>query len=157
MTLVAQLQDWGVMLALAGVFYVTMTYLSRSTNPAGKLSWQGRRFRNGGTLFLLLAFAGMDVFFALRRGHIGAVAAAVSYAGLGLLLLLVIRWWWRDRQKEDAAREALIAKLHEEGRELVPPPMSRGRKAWRWVVNGYAIFLVAAGLYALVHYLVGKL
>jgi hypothetical protein len=156
MTWIEQLQDWAVMVVLGGAFYLGVTYLFRSLNPSGKLSWQGRRFRNGGALFLLLAFAGMDVFFASRRGHIHIGVAAISYAGLGLLLLLLARWWFRDRQKEAAAREALVEKLHEEGRELIPPPMSVGRKAWRWVVNVYAIFLIAAGLYALLHYLVVK-
>jgi hypothetical protein len=144
------------MLALAGAFYVAMTYLSRSLHPTGKVSWQGRRFRNGGALFLLLAFAGMDVFFAFRRGHIDLAFAAILYAGLGLLLLLLVRWWWQDARKEKAAEEALVEKLHQEGRELVEPPRSPGKKAWRWVVNGYAVFLVAAGLYALVHYLLKR-
>jgi hypothetical protein len=156
MTWIAQLQDWGVMLALAGGFYAATTYLPRSLHPTGKLSWQARRMRNGGTLFLLLAFAGMDIFLALRRGHVGAAVAALLYVGLGLLLLLLIRWWRRDRQRERAAREALIEKLHEEGRELVAPPMSTGKRTWRWVVNGYAVVLVAAGLYALLHYLLTK-
>lgn len=157
MTWTEQLQNWAVMLALGGAFYLGVTYLFRSLNPSGKLIWQGRRFRNGGTLFLLLAFAGMDVFFASRRGHIHLGVAAILYAGLGLLLLLLARWWWQDRQREKAAREALVEKLHEEGREVVAPPMSAGKKAWRWVVNGYAIFLLAAGLYALIHYLLTKL
>lgn len=152
-----QLQDWGVMLLLAAAFYVFAGYLARSLHPAGTLNWRGRRYRKGGTLFLLLFFCGCEVLLLYQGREAGIAAAAILYAALGLLFLLLVRWWWRDWQKEKAAREALVEKLHEEGRELVAPPISTGKKAWRWTVNGYAIFLVAAGLYALIRYLVHKL
>jgi hypothetical protein len=153
MTWAEQRGDLVVSLVTAGSFYLGITWLFRSLNPAGKLSWQGRRFRNGGTLFLLLFFGGLEITALRQEDNVGTLAAAALYSGLGLLLLLLVRWWWQDRQKEEAARAALVEKLHQEGRELAAPPMSTGKKAWRWVVNGYAIFLVAAGLYALIRYL----
>lgn len=146
-----------VSVLLAAGFYAVTTYLFRSLNPAGKLSWEGRRFRNVGTMFLLVFFGALEVTALRQEADIATSLAAVLYAGLGLLFLLLARWWWQDRQKEKAAREALIEKLHKEGRELTAPPMSAGKKTWRWVVNGYAVFLVAAALYALVHYLLRKL
>jgi hypothetical protein len=151
-----QLQDWGVMLLLTAAFYVFAGYLARSLHPAGTLNWRGRRYRMGGALFLLLFFVGCEVLLLYQGHEVGITAVATLYAALGLLLLLLIRWWWQDARRERAAREALVEKLHEEGRELVAPPMSTRKKAWRWVVNVYAIFLVAAGLYALLHYLVVK-
>jgi hypothetical protein len=152
-----QLENCAVYFGLPLVFYVLIGPFFRSLHPAGTLSWQGRRFRKGVTLVLLLLSSWLEVSELRYRVHvISAFVAMVLYGGLGMLFLFVIRWWWQDRQKEKAGREALVAKLHEEDRELVAPPMSTGKKAWRWVVNGYAIFLVAAGLYALVHYLLKR-
>ena len=143
-----------VAVLLAGGFYIAATYLLRSLNRTGKISWQGRRFRNSVTLFLVLFFGGLEVTSLHTETHIGFAVATLLYAVLGLLFLLLARWWWRDRKKEAAAREELIEKLHQEGRELIAPPMSAGKRVWRWTVNGYALFLVVAGLYVLVRYLV---
>ncbi|HKU20844.1 MAG TPA: hypothetical protein VJQ50_07500 [Terriglobales bacterium] len=120
------------------------------------LNWQGRRWRKGGTFLILLNAAVFDIRAQFERAHIGLIVAAVLWSVVGVLFLLLVRWWWQDARKEKAAERALIEKLHEEGRELIASQMSTGKRVWRWVVNGYAIFLVAAGLYALVRYLVVK-
>jgi hypothetical protein len=143
-----------VSVVLAAAFYVATTYLPRSLHPTGTLSWQARRMRNGGTLFLLLFFSGLEVASLHGEADVSLTVAVILCAVLGVLFLLLVRWWWQDARKEKAAQEALVEKLHQEGRELVAPPMSTGRKAWRWVVNGYAIFLVAALVYGLIRYLV---
>lgn len=144
------------MLLVTVVYYVAAGYVSRSLHPTGMLNRQGRRWRKGGTLFFLLFFGGCEVLLLYQGREIGAAVAAVLYAGLGVLFLLLIRWWWQDWQRERLAREALVQKLHQEGRKLIASPMSLRKKTWRWVINGYAVFLVAAGLYALVRYLVLK-
>ena len=149
-----QLQDLGVWALLTAVVYLSAGPIFRSLHPTGMLNWQGRRWRKGITALLALFFGGCEILLLVQSHYIGIVSASVLCAGLSILLLLLIRWWWRDRKKEAAAREALVEKLHEEGRALVPPPMSAGKKAWRWTVNGYALFLVAALVYALVRYLV---
>ncbi len=151
-----QSQFWLVILLLAAGVYIVGGYIFRSVHPTGRLNWQGRRWRKGVALLVLLSVAGFEALSLFEADRIGVVVAAILYAALGLLFLLLARWWWRDRQKEKAARDALVEKLRSEGRELAAPPMSTGKKAWRWVVNGYAIFLVAAALYALIHYLVLK-
>ncbi len=82
-------------------------------------------------MFLLVFFGALEVTALRQEADIATSLAAVLYAGLGLLFLLLARWWWQDRQKEKAAREALIEKLRREGRELTAPPMSAGKKTWR--------------------------
>jgi hypothetical protein len=151
-----QLQDWGVMLLLTTVVYLCAGTLFRSAHPTGVLNWQGRRWRKGITILLALFFGGCEVVLLHQSHEIGTPVATVVCAGLGVLLLLLVRWWWQDWQRERAAREELIKKLRQEERELVAPPMSPGKKAWRRVVNGYVLFLAAAGLYALVHYVLTK-
>ncbi|MGH9780963.1 MAG: hypothetical protein ACRD33_04010 [Candidatus Acidiferrales bacterium] len=120
------------------------------------LNWQGRRWRKGITALLALFFGGCEVLLLSQDHTIVATVAVVLYLCLGVLFVLLVRWWWQDARKEKAAEAALVEELHQEGGELVAPPMSTGKKAWRWVVNGYALFLVAAGLYALVHYLLKR-
>ena len=151
-----ELQSWAVAFLLAGAVYVFGGYLFRSLHPTGMLNWQGRRWRRGVASLVLLSAGVFDVRYNFESGRIGLGIAALLHVALGLLFLLLTRWWWQDARKEKAAREALVEKLHDEGRELLAPPMSTGKRIWRWVVNGYAIFLVAAGLYALVRYLVVK-
>ena len=69
-----------------------------------------------------------------------------------MLVVLLLQWLWRDWEKGKAAQEALIEKLHQEGREPIAPPTNPGQKAWRWVLNGYAIALVLALVYGLIRY-----
>jgi multidrug transporter EmrE-like cation transporter len=149
-----ELQSWGVALLLAGGFYVVAGYLFRSLHPTGMLNWQGRRWRKGGALLILLCLGVADVRFNFQAKHISIDVAVVLWLAVGLLTLLLVCWWWGDARKEKAAEKALIEKLHSEGRSLAAPPMSMSKKAWRWTVNAYALFLVAAGLYALIRYLV---
>jgi hypothetical protein len=147
-------QFWLAILLILGVFYVLAGLLVRSVNPVGKLDWRGRRYMKGGTLLLLLFFIGFEVQELFRGAKIGITVTALLYAVLGLLFLSLVRWWWRDSQREKTAYHAFVEKIHQEGRELVAPPISAGKKAWRWTVNGYALFLLVAGLYVLVRYLV---
>lgn len=155
MTWSGQLEACAVYFSLPLIIYLVGGPLFRSLHPTGMLNWQGRRWRKGVTLALLLLAAWLETSELHYHAHVipGFLAVAV-YAILSVLFLLLIRWWWQDARKEKAAREALVEKLHQEGRELVEPPMSAGKRVWRWVVNGYAICLVVAGLYALVRYLV---
>lgn len=152
-----QLENFAVYFALPLIVYLAAGPIFRSLHPTGMLNWQGRRWRKGVTLALLLLSAWLETSELRYHAHVipGSLGVAV-YIGLSILFVLLIRWWWQDRKKEAAAQDALVEKLHGEGRELVAPPMSTGKKAWRWIVNGYAILLVAAGLYAVVHYLLKK-
>lgn len=155
MNWVQQIENCAVYFSMPVIAYVAIGPLFRSVHPTGMLSWQGRRWRKGCTLALVLLSSWLEISELCYHAHvIPTFLATTLYAGLVLLFLALIRWWWRDRRKEGAAREALVKKLQEEGRELVAPPMSAGKKAWRWTVNGYALFLVAAGLYVLIRYLV---
>ncbi len=144
--------DWEgllILLALVAVMYGAGGYILRSATPGGKLSWSGRRWRWVFTVAVALSFLGM------KAVNTWSLALRLTLWGvLGLLGILFIRWWWRDYGNEKAAREALVEKLHREGREPVAPPLSPGRKAWRWVLNGYAIALVLGLVYGLVRYLV---
>lgn len=152
-----QLENCAVYVSLPLIIYLAAGPLFRSLHPTGMLNWQGRRWRKGVTLALLLLSAWLETSELRYHAHVipGPLAVAV-YVGLSVLFLLLVRWWWQDARKEKAAREALVEKLHHEGRELVEPPRSSGKKVWRWMVNGYAVLLVAAGLYALVRYLLVK-
>jgi hypothetical protein len=152
-----QAEYWLVILAMAGVVYLALGYLSRSLNPTGALSRQGKRWRKGVPLLVLLSLATFEVASLVRGSKLDAAVGVAVCGLLGFLFLLLVRWWWRDRHKEKAAYQALVEKANQGGRELAAPQMSAGKKTWRWVVNGYAIFLIAAGLYALVHYLLTKL
>jgi hypothetical protein len=150
-----QLENCAVYFSLPLAVYLILGPFFRSLHPTGKLSWQGRRWRNGGTGALLLLSTWLEISELRYRAHvIPAFLAMTLYVGVGVLAILLVHWWWRDARKEKAAERALIEKLHSKGRELMEPPVGPGKRVWRWVVNGYAIFLVAAGLYALVRYLV---
>jgi len=152
-----QLENCAVYFSLPLIVYVVAGPLFRSAHPTGMLNWQGRRWRKGCTLALLLLSSWLEISELRYHAHvIAALLATILYVGLSGLFLLLVRWWWQDWQKERVAREAFVEKLHNEGRELVAPPMRTGKKAWRWVVNGYAILLVVAGLYAVAHYLLKK-
>lgn len=152
-----QLENCAVYFSMAVIAYVAIGPLFRSVHPTGMLSWQGRRWRKGCTLALLLTAIWLEISELRYHAHvIPGFLAMTMYVSLGVLFVWLVWWWWRDRKKEIAAREALVEKLHGEGRELVAQPMSAGKRVWRWVLNGYAICLVVAGLYALVRYLVLK-
>jgi hypothetical protein len=71
-------------------------------------------------------------------------------------VILAARWLWRDWKKEQQARDAYFQKLAEEGKTYSPPPLTGANKAWRWVLNGYAIVLVVALVYGLIRYLAGS-
>jgi hypothetical protein len=151
-----QLQDLGVWALLTVVVYLSAGPIFRSLHPTGMLNWQGRRWRKAITILLVLFFGGCEVLLLFQDHMIGAAVAVALFIGLSVLFLLLVRWWWQDARKEKAAQEALVEKLHQEGRELVAPPMSTGKRVWRWVVNGYAIALVLALIYGLIRYLVRK-
>lgn len=150
-----QLENCAVYFSLPLIAYAAAGPIFRSLHPTGMLNWQGRRWRKGVTLALVLLSTWLEISELRYRAHvIPAFLAITLYVGVGILAILLTHWWWQDARKEKAAEKALIEKLHGEGRELVAPPMSAGKKAWRWTVNGYALFLVAALVYALVRYLV---
>lgn len=152
-----QFENCAVYFALPLIVYLAAGPIFRSLHPTGMLNWQGRRWRKGVTLTLLLLSAWLETSELRYHAHVIPSFVAVGvYVALIFLLLLLVRWWWQDARKEKVAQEALVEKLHQEGRELVAPPMSTGKKAWRWAVNGYALFLAAAGLYALAHYLLKR-
>ncbi|MFZ0617319.1 MAG: hypothetical protein WAM01_01405 [Candidatus Acidiferrales bacterium] len=77
------------------------------------------------------------------------------WALLGYGVILASRWLWRDWKKEQQTRDAEIQKLAEEGKTYSPPPLTGANKAWRWVLNGYAIVLVVALVYGLIRYVAG--
>jgi hypothetical protein len=74
---------------------------------------------------------------------------------LGYGVVLAVRWLWRDWKKEQQARDAYFQELAQEGKTYRPPPLTGANKAWRWVLNGYAIVLVLALVYGLIRYLAG--
>lgn len=141
-----------LLLVLLGVAYAGTGYVLRSVTPGGKLSWRGRLWRRGFTSGLGLFFGGLEI--SSLTAVLFRWVTWTLWGLLGWLAILLVRWFWRDWEKGKAEQEALIEKLHQEGREPVAPPMSSGRKAWRWVLNGYAIALVLALVYGLVRYLV---
>jgi hypothetical protein len=149
-----QSQFYLLLLVLLGVAYVGTGYLLRSVTPGGKLSWRGRLWQRGFTSVLGLFFGGL-VISSLSAALFRWVTW-ILWGLLGWLAIILFRWLWRDREKGKAAQEGLIEKLHQEGRKLVAPPMSAGKKFWRWVLNGYAIALLLALVYGLVRYLVGS-
>jgi hypothetical protein len=150
-----QLEACAVYFSLPLIIYLVGGPLFKSLHPTGMLNWQGRRWRKGITVALLLLAAWLETSELRYHAHvIPGFLAVAAYAILSVLFLLLIRWWWQDTRKEKAAKEALIEKLQSEGHELTEPPRSLGKNIWRWTVNGYALFLLVAGLYVLVRYLV---
>lgn len=155
----AILIDWGrqsqfclLLLVLLAVAYAGTGYLIRSVTSGGKLSWRGRLWQRGFTSILGLFFGGLEI--SSLSAALFRWVTWILWGLLGWLAIVLFRWLWRDWEKGKAAQEALIEKLHKEGREPVAPPMSRGGRAWRWLLNGYAIALVLALVYGLVRYLV---
>lgn len=136
------------------VIYALGGRLLAAQSPGGKLSWTGRRWRNGFTL------AGAVMSAVLLIYVIGqSVPLAVTvplWALLAYGVILAARWLWRDWKKEQQARDAYFQKLAEEGKTYSPPPLTGANKAWRWVLNGYAIVLVVALVYGLIRYLAGS-
>lgn len=151
-----QIENCGVYLLLAGALYAIGGPLFRSTNATGQLTWRARRWRRGLTFVLLLLFSGLEVSELRNRSYIPLFLAVLLYLGVGLLSLLLLRWWWQDWQKEKAALAALIEKTHQEGQEFVVPQMSRGKKAWNWVLIVYGGLGLAGGVYAIILHLLGK-
>lgn len=119
-----QLENGAVYFALPLIVYLAAGPIFRSSHPTRMLNWQGRRWRKGVTLALLLLSAWLETSELRYHAHVipGSLALAV-YIGLSVLFVLLIRWWWQDRKKEAAAQDALVQKPHGEGRELVAPPM----------------------------------
>ncbi|HEX5473771.1 MAG TPA: hypothetical protein VFX12_03830 [Vicinamibacterales bacterium] len=144
------------MLLVMCVWYVFAGALVKSVNPAGVVDWRGRRYRKGGIVALVLLFALCEIAVMRQDRIVGLGLSSVLYAAIALAVLFVGRWWYHDARKEEAARVALIESLGEERLESLLP-MSRGKKIWRWVVNAYAIFLVAALVYGVVRYLLTKI
>ena len=84
-----ELQSWGVALLLAAAVYVLGGYLFRSLHPTGMLNWQGRRWRKGVVLLILLNAGvfggwptlGFEFQGAQRSGlELGAVTLAFAIA-----------------------------------------------------------------------------
>jgi hypothetical protein len=152
-----QIENFAVYFSLPLFVYIAVGQVLRSYHPTGILSWQGRRWRNGLTFGLLLLSGWLETAELQYHSHIIPRFLAIGmYSALGVLFLMLVRWWWLDSRKEESAREALLEKLHQEGTEFTAPPTTPGKKVWRWVVNGYALLLIAAGLYALVQYLLQR-
>jgi hypothetical protein len=148
------LQVVAVVVLGPAIIYALGGRLLAAQSPGGKLSWTGRRWRNG---FTLAGAAMAAVLLIYVIGESAPLAVTVPlWALLGYGVILASRWLWRDWEKGKAAQEGLIEKLHQGGRKLVAPPMSAGKKFWRWVLNGYAIALLLALVYGLVRYLVGS-
>ncbi len=151
-----EFQNWGVALLMAAFVYTVSGPIFRSANTTGNLTWRARRWRLGGALIVLLAIGGFDVFYDFQRDHIAFGVAVALWLVLGWLTVLLFRWWWQDWQKEKAALAALIEKSHQEGQELLMPQMSRGKKAWNWVLIVYGGLGLVGGVYAIILHLLGK-
>jgi hypothetical protein len=151
-----EVQNWAVACVLATLVYVASGPIFRSANSEGRLTWRSKRWRRGGALVVLLTSGAFDIFFDFKRGHIGFAAAVGLSLLLGWLTVLFLRWWWQDWEKEKVAREALVDKLHQEGRELVLPRMSRGQKVWNWILIVYGTAGLLGGLCAIILHLLGK-
>ncbi len=102
-------------------------------------------------------FVGCLQISSLRHhSYIPSSLATILYGGVGFLALLLIRSLWHDWQKEKQAREALIEKLHQEGREVVLPQMNRGKKIWNWVLIVYGAAGLLGGLYEIIVHMLGR-
>jgi hypothetical protein len=136
------------------VIYAVGGRLLAAQSPEGKLSWTGRRWRNGFTLATATMSAVLLIYVI---GKSASLAVTVPlWALLGYAVILGVRWLWRDWKKEQQARDAYFQKLAQEGKTYTPPPLTGANKAWRWGLNAYALLLVFALVYGLIRYLVGK-
>ncbi|MGH9590888.1 MAG: hypothetical protein ACRD25_10845 [Terracidiphilus sp.] len=76
------------------------------------------------------------------------------WALLGYVVILDVRWLRRDCKKQQAAHEAELQNLAEGGKTYSPLPLTGVNKFWRWLLNGYAVVLIAALAYAVIRYFV---
>ncbi|MHB8527026.1 MAG: hypothetical protein ACYDD2_12815 [Candidatus Acidiferrales bacterium] len=136
------------------IIYALGGRLLAAQSASGKLSWTGRRWRNG---FTLAGAAIAAVLLMYVIGERAPLAVTVPlWALLGYGVIVAVRWLWRDWKKEQQARDVYFQKLAKEGKVYTPPPLTGANKAWRWALNGYAIALVLALVYGLVRYVVGR-
>ncbi|MGH9771271.1 MAG: hypothetical protein ACRD4Q_06195 [Candidatus Acidiferrales bacterium] len=134
------------------ILYVLTGRLLAAQSPGGKLSWTGRRWRNGLTLAGAI-MSGVLLIYIIGQSVPLAVTVPL-WALLAYGVIVGVRWLWLDWKKERQARAAYFQKLAEEGKAYSPPPLTGANKAWRWGLNTYAIVFIAALVYALVRYLV---
>jgi hypothetical protein len=147
------LQVVAVVVLGPAIIYALGGRLLAAQSPGGKLSWTGRRWRNG---FTLAGAAMAAVLLIYVIGESAPLAVTVPlWALLGYGVILASRWLWRDWKKEQQTRDAELQKLAEVGKTYSPPPLTGANKAWRWVLNGYAIVLVVALVYGLIRYVAG--
>jgi uncharacterized membrane protein len=134
------------------VAYAVVGYLLRAQSPGGKLSRTGRRWQRGFTLVLAAWCIGLLI--SMLAKSVPLAVTVPLWALLAYGVIVGVRWLWLDWKKERQARDAELQKLAEGGKTYTPPPLTGANKAWRWLLNGYAIVLVVALVYGLVRYLV---
>lgn len=139
-------------LAVCPVFLYVMTgRLLAAQSPGGKLSWTGRRWQRG---FGLAGALMSSVALIYLIGRAVQLAIIPLLALLGYAVILGVRWLWSDWKNEQCARDAELQALAQDGKKYSPPRLTGANKMWRWLLNGYAIVLIAALVYALIRYLV---
>ncbi len=141
-----------VMILLPLIVYALGGRLLAMQSPGGKLSWTGRRWQRGLGGLVALWCAGLLIYMLGRAMPLAITAPLWALLGYGVIL--GARWLWRDWKKERRARDIELQKLAEVGETYSPPPLTGMNKVWRWVLNGYAIVLIAGLAYALIRYLV---
>jgi hypothetical protein len=148
------LQVVGVAVLGPVIIYALGGRVLAAQSPGGKLSWTGRRWRNGFTLAATAMSAHLLIYLI---GESAPLAVTVPlWALLGYGVILAVRWLWRDWKKEQQARDAYFQKLAQEGKAYTPLQVTGVNKAWRWGLNAYALLLIFALVYGLIRYLVGK-
>ena len=141
-----------VMILLPIIMYALAGRLMAAQSPGGKLTWTGRRWQRGAGGAAALWCAGLLIYM-FGRSMPMAITVPL-WALLGYIMILGVRWLWRDWKKEVYTRDVELQKLAQEGKTYSPPRDTGANKMWRWLLNGYAIALIVALVYALIRYLV---
>lgn len=136
-----------VMILLPVICYVLVGRLLAAQSPGGKLSWTGRRWRNGLTLVISSWCAGLLIYLLARAAPLAVTLPLWALLGYGVIL--GVRWLGRDWRKEQQARDTYFQKLAQEGKTYSPPQPTGANKAWRWGLSTYAVLLVLALAYGL--------
>jgi|ERR1700735_742180 len=144
-----------VMIALLPIVgYALVGRVLGAQSPGGKLSWTGRRWRNGFTVLLSSWCGGILILMVARSAPMALTVGLSALLGCGLIL--AARWLWRDWKKEQQARDAYLENLAQEGKAYTAPQLTGTNKAWRFGFNAYALVLILALIYGLIRYLVKK-
>lgn len=146
------LQLLGVLVLGPVIVYVLGGRMLAAQSPGGNLSWTGRRLQKAGGL-IAAAMSAVALIYVIGESLPLALTVPL-WALLGYGVIRGVHWLWRDWKKEQRARDAYFQRLAQEGKTYNPPPLTGVNKAWRWLLNGYAIVLVVALVYGLVRYLV---